>query len=196
MISSERTAEIFQAMLLHYHSGSYDYFKYNGRLKTQPKNVALPFKKIAERLVTPDRVESFFASNISDMYTSHAGIQSNISLYTGRDCHECLKQWELFSDNFNRNFVSYVKNKTRLKALLEPSLNNLPPIVFDTIERKIPIDIISNLLYSFKSLEDKWSSNDPLINDLIRFSKQHISVLENKKKISKDLSRIISNLDK
>lgn len=196
MISSERTAEIFKAMLLHYDVGSYDYFKYNGRLKAQPKNVSLPFRKIAERLNDPSSVENFFAANISDMYTSHTGLQSNIGIYTGKDCYECLKQWEIFNSNFDKNFITYVRDKTRLKALIEPIENSLPPIVFDTIKRRIPIDIISNMLYSFKTLEEKWAFNDPLASDILRFAKQHMIVLEKKNKISKNLSEIVINLDK
>jgi hypothetical protein len=197
MISSERTAEIFRAMLLHYDTNNtYDYFKYNGRLKTQPKDVPRQFHRIAERLDTPANVENFFAANISDMYTSHAGLQSNINLYTSKDCYECVKHWETFNESFNKSFTHYVKSKTRLKFLIEPALNDLPPIVFDTIQRKIPVDIISNLLYNFKTLEDKWKTNDPLIQDLLSFSKRHMIVLEKKQKISRNLSEIVSNLDK
>jgi hypothetical protein len=197
MISSERTAEIFKAMLLHYDTNNtYDYFKYNGRLKAQPKDVPRQFHRIAERLDNPANVENFFVANISDMYTSHTGLQSNINLYTNKDCYECLKHWENFNSNFNKHFIGYAKNKTRLKFLIEPALNGLPPIVFDTIQRKIPVDIISNLLYNFKTLEDKWKTNDPLIQDLLSFSKHHMFVLEKKQKMSRNLSEIVSNLDK
>lgn len=196
MISSERTAEIFRALNLHYEDGSYDYFKYRGRLKIQPKNVSKPFEIIANRLQTQTLVEDFFIANMSNRYTLDSGNLSNIMLYANKGATEHLDFWQGFNQYIDQNFVTYVKSKTRLKALLDPSINGLPLMIHDTIQRKVPIDILSNMLYHFKSLEEKWNLDDPLAMDMIRFAKQHAICLEKKEKISTNLPRIIANLDK
>lgn len=197
MITANRTAEIFQALKLHYESPKYDYFKYNGRLRTQPKNPDKKFNGLALRLLTQDKVENFFAANIIEKFIKNNSIPNYVGEYYNKQAIQTLQKWQLFHDDQSIAFIEYIKSKTRLKTILFKG-ENMPLLYNDIYDGKVTIDIAANLLYHYPSIESKWDQykDDPLYNSLHGVVMKHKNFIENKSFICQNLKKILENIDK
>lgn len=196
-ITSNRCQEIFQTLRYHYESPKYDYFLYNGRLKKQPQNPHKNFNGLAARLVTQDKVEDFFASNIVDKFIKNNSIPNYIGEYYNRESLNTMKKWKQIHLEQPQIIENYVKNKTRLKTLLF-SGENMPILYTDVYDGKTSIDTASNILYYYPSILKKWTKfeNDPLFASLHNIVMRHQIFLENKKYICENLNKIFESLDK
>lgn len=196
-ITANRTAEIFQTLRFHYESPKYDYFLYNGRLKKQPQNPHKNFDGLAARLITQDKVEDFFASNIVDKFIKNNSIPNYIGEYCNRESLNTMNKWKQIQSEQQQIIKEHVKTKTRLKILLF-SGENMPIIYNDVYDGKTSIDTVSNILYYYPSILKKWTKfeNDPLFNSLHNIVMRHQIFLKNKKYICENLNKIFENLNK
>lgn len=128
MITAETVKQQFYPIKLHF-SGKYDYWKYNGQLRTIPENKKqdMHFIALARKLKTPLEIQMVFATNMAKDYLT--GISSWIGHYKKDTCVNYMRKNKKFLIDFEKNFADIMLNKR-------------DDLYMDFITGAVPVDVL------------------------------------------------------
>lgn len=172
MISEFRCKEIFLSLRYHFTTPNYDYFKFKGRLKSQPSKASTHFKKISNKFNNSDAVEEFFVMSMTDYIQSEMRIPTFIGEYLNFD----LGHWKYRRQNLSRNIKNYFIDKNNLKSFIVPKDGTIK-VLDDYISSAINIEIVVAVMDAYPSVVPLWEramSGDPLRSTAIKILKKFI----------------------
>lgn len=156
----------FAALKMHFSTESYDYFKYNGKVKTsvqsfQKRHDKYHYNKLTSIFDLEQHLVPMFINN-PKLWIANVIETTNVQL-----ANEWLKRKEGRSYFFEED----IKKIDSLKQAVTPkSANELPELLKDYINKTIGIDtlIILNQYINFKEYWNKIYVDNFLYNDIIR----------------------------
>jgi hypothetical protein len=165
MITSERTNEIFLSLKLHY-SSKYNYVKYRGRLKQQPKNPNKIFQNIANKYVNEDKVLEFLVSYFVKEFTEKTSIPSIMINYD----FDFFNVWSGRFKRFSYEMEQYLSNVDLKEILTKGNL------IKEYKQGKLNLDQLTSIIRLFPR---KFENNiNPIDDKIIEFTRRHIIMLD------------------
>lgn len=171
MISEFRCKEIFVAIRTHFTTEKYNYYKFGGRLKTQPKDVEFIFKKIANKYDSTLSLEEFLISAFSLHFQKTLNVPSFAGDIFQSEYFKNVNVWKGYQFKLIQMLKRYIPDKEELIKIVKRG-NSLPLIVEDYQFSKIPIEILISVVISYPSIIKKWP-NDPVLNEILQFANRY-----------------------
>lgn len=199
MITPQRIQEIFVATRMHLTS-SYDFFKYNGKLKKINKITEHDYK-LSNRLITEQRAFDFFVANQIAAYLENGKVSSFIGDFANRRgvdrYYQHLKdlenQYKYVCEDTEKVFLLCKQDGIKFSEFVKDSKK-----VFELLLSKT-ISVYTILAY-IKIVDDLiavWKQNDdPLLSDVTFFLERLAMLIKNNpKEISKSIIKAKENLN-
>jgi hypothetical protein len=169
MIEKERIQELFAATLLHF-NGKYDFFKYGGKVKNSGKiSPSVNFFRVHKFANEADLVNYFLANQIQN-YLDYGRFGTYLPALANEKCLAIYQKFTSDMKKFEVNLRSEL-DTIRIKGEFN-KLKDLQYVLQAYLGGKITIGTIICFL-KFTKFDEEWEkSNDPLVEDFLKFLKR------------------------